>query len=145
MILWRISNYADLTGQGGIRFSARWHSKGNPIVYCAESPAGALNEMLVHFEKATMPDSFRLLKISVPDKLEAAKAKLPKTHWQSDVAITREIGDHWLKQNKTALLRVPSIITPETFNMLVNPAHQDARNIKITKIYKVPFDERLKD
>ena len=50
MRLWRISNYADLAGTGGLVDNARWHSKGRRIVYLADSPASALLELLVRFD-----------------------------------------------------------------------------------------------
>ncbi|WP_155836914.1 RES family NAD+ phosphorylase, partial [Paraburkholderia mimosarum] len=42
MEFWRISNYADLRGIGGLRASGRWHYRGQPVVYLAENPALAL-------------------------------------------------------------------------------------------------------
>ena len=50
MLLWRISNHLSLAGEGGLRASGRWYSRGRRIVYCAQSPAAALLEILVHFE-----------------------------------------------------------------------------------------------
>lgn len=144
MFLWRISNYTDLTGQGGMRYSARWHTKGRAVIYAAESPAGALNEMLVHFDQKYVPKTFSLLKILVPAEIYSITSKLPRKAWQNDTSITRSIGDNWLSKQTSVLLRVPSIITPETFNMLINPAHPEAAKIKIQKIYEVPFDQRLK-
>ena len=67
MILWRISNYADLAGRGGLLAPGRWHDRGNPIVYCADHPSTALLEMLVHVDPDQLPDGFQLLKIHCPD------------------------------------------------------------------------------
>ncbi|MGB9409097.1 MAG: RES family NAD+ phosphorylase, partial [Terracidiphilus sp.] len=57
--LWRISNYVDLSGEGGLTASARWHTKGKPVVYLADSPAGAMLERIVHmtdmYEDANLP------------------------------------------------------------------------------------------
>ncbi|HEY6852191.1 MAG TPA: RES family NAD+ phosphorylase [Terracidiphilus sp.] len=64
MILWRISNYADLLGIGAMEASARWHTAGRPLVYLAETPSSALLEILVHLEADDddRPDSCQLLK-----------------------------------------------------------------------------------
>jgi RES domain-containing protein len=51
MELWRISNYADLSGAGGLRAAGRWHSQGKRIVYLADHPSSALLEMLVHLDR----------------------------------------------------------------------------------------------
>jgi RES domain-containing protein len=60
MALWRISNHADPSGRGGLTASARWHNQGRSIVYPAETPAGALIEILVHLEvrEGRFPHSF---------------------------------------------------------------------------------------
>lgn len=143
MHLWRISNYADLDGIGGLKAAGRWHSKGRPIVYTSEHPAGALSEMLVHLDRADFPDNFQLLKIRVPDGLEFERARVPRTGWKSGVDTTRRIGDRWLITNKSLLLRVPSVIVPEAYNVLINPLHRDITKLKIIGKRMVPLDERL--
>jgi hypothetical protein len=40
-------------------------------------------------------------------------------------------------------LNVPSAIVPETFNVLLNPAHQDAKRIAIVQAGKHAIDPRL--
>ncbi len=67
MVLWRISPFHDLNGEGGKLFSARWHTAGRPVVYLAGSAAGALLEMCVHTDAEDIPTSFTLLKVSGPD------------------------------------------------------------------------------
>jgi hypothetical protein len=44
--------------------------------------------------------------------------------------VTRGLGDGWLTKASAALLTVPSAIIPETFNVLLNPAHQDTKRIE---------------
>ena len=63
--LWRISNYADLSGTGGLRFHARWHTMGSLIVYCADHPAAALAEYLVHLDPEDFTEAFNLLTIEI--------------------------------------------------------------------------------
>ena len=67
MELWRISNYADLSGIGGLRAAGRWHYAGHPIVYLAETPAAALLEVCVHTSANDVPPEFTLLKIEGPN------------------------------------------------------------------------------
>ncbi|MBV9306867.1 MAG: RES family NAD+ phosphorylase, partial [Acidobacteriaceae bacterium] len=56
---------------------------------------------------------------------------------------TRTRGDAWIKANATALLRVPSVITPETWNWLLNPRHQDAARVRIIVSTTHSYDLRL--
>jgi RES domain-containing protein len=147
MFLWRISNHATLDGRGGLIASARWHTEGRRIVYLAESPAGALVEALVHLElhPAHLPRFYRLLKAEVPDDLPPrtiSAADLP-SKWINDQVATRTIGDEWLVSGDSALLRVPSAILPETFNILVNPEHAGAARIRIVWHMDQPWDARL--
>ncbi len=147
MFLWRISNYATLDGRGGLAASARWHTLGRPIVYFAESPAGAMVEALVHLELSPtrFPKFYRLLKAEAPDYISRAALE-PGTlgkKWIRDEIATRTVGDEWLAAGKTSLLRVPSAIVPETFNVLLNPEHAEAARIRVLWHEQYPWDSRL--
>lgn len=148
MIVWRISNYLDLSGQGGLRAAARWHHAGAPIVYTASSPASALVEMLIHLELRDvdhLPDSFLLLMIDMPDSIAVINLDENKLSpaWRTLEEETREAGDAWLLESNSAILSVPSAIVPHTKNYLINPSHPDAKKIKIRSYGHYPFDSRL--
>lgn len=145
MILWRISNHAKLEGRGGLYASGRWHTEGRPIVYFAESPAGAMVEVLVHLEldPAHFPKSYRLLKAEAPDDLSLRTVTELPPDWTSDQVATRTIGDEWLELKRSALLRAPSAILPETFNVLMNPEHAESRRIQVLWHGEYPWDARL--
>ena len=147
MILWRVSNYATLDGVGGLYVSGRWHTKGHPVVYCTLNPATALLEILVHMEidAEDRPERFQMLRIEGPDTLSVEEIKpgaLP-SNWVEDIAFTQNVGDGWLSEAGSLLLRVPSVIVPETWNVLVNPQHAEASLLKVTMRYEHPFDARL--
>ena len=147
MLLWRISNHATLDGEGGLIASARWHTQGHPVLYLAETPAGALVEVLVHLEldPAHMPRSYKLLKAEAPDDIsrqEIGKANLGQ-NWTQDLLATRKLGDEWLRSRVTALLRVPSAIVPETFNLLLNPHHPQASQVRSVSHRDYPWVKRL--
>ncbi|MBI1867779.1 MAG: RES family NAD+ phosphorylase [Methylocystis sp.] len=146
MRLWRISNFTDLAGAGGILFPARWHSAGRPILYAAESPAGALLEILVHLDREDMPEDFQLIEIEV-ETAGAVETIVPETlptTWRSDHAITRAIGDKWLKEARGLVLRVPSLLAPRTWNFLLDPQHGDASKMRIATTERFPFDGRFR-
>lgn len=147
MVLWRVSNHPSLTGEGGLRASARWHTRGGRVVYCAQSPAAALLEILVHFELDVddLPTRYRLLKIDVPDDLEVEHLP-PGTlsdNWLQDIAETRLIGDSWLGQCTSPMLAVPSAIVPETLNILLNPEHPEAERVVLAQVNDHTIDRRL--
>ena len=67
MKVWRVSDHTNLSGQGGMVSAARWHQKGTPVVYCADHPATALLEKLVHVDIEDMPQGYTLITIEVPE------------------------------------------------------------------------------
>jgi RES domain-containing protein len=145
-VLWRISIYASLSGEGGKIASARWHTRGSPIVYLAETPAGAMVEYLVHFAAngGQLPPTYDLLQVQAPDEI-AIKELLPlaDVEWKENPLLTRRIGDEWLAGKETPLARVPSAIVPWTWNILLNPNHPDAGSVQIETVNRERFDTRL--
>jgi len=145
MVRWRISRHKNLTGIGGLRAGGRWHHPGHPIVYLAESPAGALLEVCVHTAANDVPPEFTLLRIEGPDlRFASIKDSDLPSDWPTRPDVTRDIGTAWLQQRETALLRVPSAIVPQTTNFLLNPLHSDTTQLRITEALQYPFDTRLK-
>lgn len=145
MILWRISRHRDLSGLGGLKAAGRWHHAGHAIVYMTETPASALLEVGVHTSANDVPPEFTLLKIEGPD-VETRFIEidtLPK-NWQVQLEVTRDLGTTWLEKNESVLLRIPSVIVPETANVLFNPSHKLATTFRITGVLAYPFDLRLK-
>lgn len=146
MDLWRISNHKSLNGEGGLKYAARWHSVGRRIVYLAESPAGAMIEVLVHLEleEDELPRAYTLLRIEAPDNIATQTISVPAGEaWKANHSLSRRLGDEWLSQGPTALARVPSAILPNTSNYLLNPLHADAERIRIVKAARAVFDPRL--
>ena len=145
-IYWRVSDHADLTGEGGRKAGAHWHTAGSRIVYMAESPVAALVETLVHLDvdPEDMPDLYTLLRISSPDELSIQALDPPTgTEWKRDLELTRSLGDAWLASVQSPLARVPSVIAPCSWNYLLNPAHSDAKQVRIVEVTRERFDPRL--
>jgi RES domain-containing protein len=144
-IYWRISNHLELTGTGGLIASGRWHTRGVPVVYLAESPTSALLENLVHLEisERKIPEIYTLLEIAVPDDLAVHEIHPTIADWQQNQHLTRELGDAWLAARETPLAKVPSAVAPKTWNMLLNPLHPNAADIKIVSATQEAFDLRL--
>jgi RES domain-containing protein len=147
MTLWRVSNYQNLDGVGGLYVSGRWHTKGHPVVYCTLNPATALLETLVHIEidSEDRPERFQVLRIEGPESLsiEKVQADSLSPNLAEDMNATQAIGDRWLSEKRSLLLQVPSVLVPETWNVLLNPLHVEINLLKIIAIYEHPFDSRL--
>jgi RES domain-containing protein len=147
VVLWRISKHDSLNGEGGLRADGRWHTRGRPLVYCSESPAAALLELLVRLEVAPddAPLRYRLLRIAAPDDLAVDRPPDPPLgrHWARRRLATQAIGDTWLAARRSPLMRVPSAIVPETSIFLLNPVHADAARVIVASVSEHELDSRL--
>lgn len=140
MILWRVSSFAALDGEGGLRSPGRWHHAGKRIIYTAESVALALLEALVQFDlESRMPSRYQLLKIEVPDEADSAlfEGSAPER------AASQTWGDRWLVERSSLLARVPAVVAPHSFNWLINPAHPAASAVRLVETQQWNWDDRL--
>ena len=135
----------DISGEGAKQFGSRWNSKGNAVLYTAEHISLAVLEMLVHLQFKEVPADYWLLQLSIPDNatitdIDAGKLK---NNWQDDIGYTQFIGNEFLQSLPTLLLKVPSAVIAEEYNVLANPLHPDFKKIKIGKSKAFRFDNRL--
>lgn len=147
MIVYRLSKeiYADdLSGKGAEIGGGRWNSKGNAALYTAQSIALCVAEIAVHIPLGILPKDYRLIHIEIPDIDFLEPKRLPKD-WNSFPHIhdTQKIGYRFLKERKFLILKIPSAAVQGEFNYIINPRHQDFSGIKIKKIEKFTFDDRL--
>lgn len=147
MIVYRITLAkwtGSLTASGR---AARWNGNGHFMIYAASTRALACLENVVHRRSIGTDDLFRVTLIEIPDDIKIIKIdkkRLP-ANWQEYInyASCQSIGNGWLNENKTAVLRVPSAIIAEEYNYLLNPKHPDFTRIKIRSTERFTFDERL--
>jgi RES domain-containing protein len=149
MMLWRISNHLDLSGLGGERGNARWHTmaEGKRIVYLAEHPALALVETLVNMkgDRRGLPKEFRLLRVEVASEIvveSIGEETLPEG-WRDDFPATQALGDDWLARQSSALISVPSAPSPESRNYLFHPRHPEAEKVRVVWSRWIRYDRRL--
>jgi RES domain-containing protein len=147
VILWRVSNHSTLNGAGGLSAAGRWHTAGRRIVYGAPNPATALLEVLVHakVDIENVPVNYRFLEIETPDALaiEDVDVSALGWAWRTDLEATRRAGDEWLRSGRTALFRVPSVIVPSTWNVLMNPQHPESAQARIVRVHSHGIGARL--
>ncbi len=148
MITYRISNaeYSnDISGSGAKLVGSRWNSKGVPLLYTAEYISLAVLEMLVNTQFRNYNIALDLMYINIPDQLPAGSIELRglKKDWKVDIDYTRFIGDEFIKQKESLLLKVPSAVVQEEHNYLVNTLHPDFKKVKIIKTKSFWPDERL--
>jgi RES domain-containing protein len=148
MIVYRISNSAyknDISGTGAKLMGARWNSKGMPVLYTSQHISLAVLEMLVNTNFKDYEIALDLMYLKFPDELPVTVVdpRNLKNNWRSDFEYTRYIGDEFLKQKESLILKVPSAVIQEEYNYLANPMHADFKKIKLTKTKSFWPDERL--
>jgi RES domain-containing protein len=145
-IVWRLASgrYPALDGEGARRVGGRWNSAGHPAVYTSESLALCLAESLVHLPK-DLPRGYQSFKVFVPDDaIEVFDITSLIEGWQSNLLFTRDVGDQWLTARRSLALTVPSVVLPESSNMLLNPMHPRANDLRVMDQQPFTFDPRLR-
>ena len=145
---WRITKvrHRPYDGTGAMRTGARWSSPGRPVIYASDSFAGAILEILAHaLRPRTLPGPHHSVELEIPDRLveELEPAAVPG--WDApDGLAARAFGDRWLAEKRSAVLVVPSVPSrPVGRSVLVDPQHPEARRIRVSQPFDVPWDERL--
>ncbi|MGZ8955920.1 MAG: RES family NAD+ phosphorylase [Methylovulum sp.] len=133
-------------GTGAAFIGGRWNSPGKPVIYGSLSYSCAMLEILAHANIGRIPTTHRFVAVEVPDNVSVEfcdEHSIP-VGWDSEnSASARAFGDQWLKEARSAVLVVPSVIARLDRNVLVNPLHPDASKLIIADPEKVIWDKRL--
>lgn len=138
--------YPLFDGMGSYLTGNRWNSTGQRVIYSAETYAGALLETLVRSNLAHAPERSAWIHITVPPSVlmeEVASHEVPG--WDApDRVASRQYGDRWYLEGRTAVLLVPSMVTQGIErNALINQAHPHFAAITATEPRDVGWDSRL--
>lgn len=148
MLVYRIAlaKYANKLVASGR--AARWNPNDVDMIYTASSRSLACLENVVHRNQLGLNLAFNVMTIEVPDNLKITTIALNtlKPDWSNfnQMRFTQTIGENWIKEQKTAILAVPSSIIEEEFNYLINPKHEDFGAIKLIRSLPFVFDQRIK-
>lgn len=138
----------DLTGKGAELFGGRWNRPGTPCIYTSETLSLALLEYAVNNSLDNIPRALSYTIYEIPDKgfRKALVSSLPGNWTERPVPVsTMDFGTKLLRENKHLILAVPSVVIPDEFNYLINPAHKDIQKVKIIGKKDFVFDIRLKE
>lgn len=128
--------------------AARWNSNDREMIYTSSSQSLACLENVVHRSQVGLSDHFRVLTIEIPESTTIVSLDIEQLSCQwhafENMHITQHLGDQWLKEANSAVLRIPSSIIQSEFNYLLNPGHADFRLIKPVNAEPFLFDERIK-
>jgi len=141
MQLYRLcrQRYAELTGFGAKKTGGRWNRKGIAALYTAQNAALAVLEVLVHLDKAELPDDYVMLEISIPDPA------IVSIDDQSDerLEFLYQNGHRGLASESLGF-SIPSIIVPHDRIVVLYPeAAIGPGSLAITRVTPFAFDRRL--
>jgi RES domain-containing protein len=134
------------TGEGPWRYGGRWNSPGVRVVYVSEHQSTAAFEVFANRVPFILGEKYKAYHLAWPDGLtEIVPAKKLPTNWRISPppAETMEIGDRWVQERRSAALALPSAISPDDTNFLLNPYHADFKRIRIDPPINFDFDPRL--
>ena len=156
MQLWRIASDTpswtadDMAGKGAASKGVRWNVAGEHATYASTSVSLAAWETRAHLGRTgtKLPFNRFLIRIDVPEDIWAARigvaTPLP-VGWNAipEGMVSRSLGSAWLAASGSALFAVPSVIIEEEDNIIINPAHADAKRLKATKVRRFLYDHRV--
>lgn len=106
------------------------------MLYMAATPELAALEERVHLDlpPELIPDDYVLMSVDLDG--------LAIEHLPALPADPAAFGDRWLSEQRTPVLQVPSVIIPESSNLLLNPVHPQGC-ARIRAVRNFSFDRRL--
>lgn len=79
-----------------------------------------------------IPQDELAIRVSIPDDLKIDRVEtgdLPNDWQELDHPACVAIGDAWIDKARSAVLKVPSAVVPQDYNLVLNPKHADFARI----------------
>ena len=130
-------------GEGARIYGGRWNSKGMQIVYTSNSLALCSLEIFIHLPSYRLLTEYIYMTISFDSELVTKVSLMDGWDERPVSKIAQTIGDQWVEESQSAVLRVPSVLMPDGHNYLININHPDFNNIRIGKPLPLQFDTRF--
>jgi len=137
VLVWRLSRkaYLDraLEGRGARQFGGPWNSRGVAVAYTSESLELALLEAIMHLDVDLLPKDYWQICFELDDALVTGPPKRLPSGWSDPppyAVRVQKVGDAWVEAGTSVALRVPASVLPERYNVLLNPAHLDIRQVR---------------
>jgi RES domain-containing protein len=134
-------------GGGAFRWGGRWTSPGRSVIHAAESYSLAILENLVHFNLGELPPHLVVVRLQIPAAVSRQiieADQLPGWDGPTPNPVSRAHGDQWYDERRSAVLIVPSVLSPFDCNVLIHQEHPESRAIEVGKPLPATLDERLR-
>ncbi len=116
------------------------------MIYCSDSLATCLLEILVHTGGAPPPVNLGWIEIDAPDELSMERVfpeELPG--WDEPSALaSQEFGRKWLDEARSCLLWIPSVAASGlAWNAVLNVQHPEFQRVTANSVQSLKLDSRL--
>ena len=132
------------SGLGARLDGGRWNAIGTPVVDLSSSRPLSVLEVLTQVRRASdladyvlIPATFDEADIETLDALPPDWRALPASD------STRRVGEQWVAEARSLVLRVPSVVLPAEANFVFNPAHPAAGRLQVGPAEALDIDPRL--
>lgn len=139
-----------LSTVGSHRYGGRWNPKGIGVLYTSQTPELSLLETLVHLPPLTLREIPKLwlstLELpKIPESIFWINPSQLPTYWNTGpLSDTQTILTEWLVSPFSLAIAVPSVIMPESYNLLLHPQHAAYSEVKVIRQRSLPLDARLR-
>jgi RES domain-containing protein len=145
---WQIADgrFDPFSAVGASLVGGRWNSPGLGVIYASRSYAGAMLECLAHAGIGRVPRTHVAVEIAIAEAVAVEwhdESGLPAGWDHADLRVARAVGDAWIRERRTAVMVVPSVVAHREGNVLINPQHRDFTGIVAGTPEAVVWDARL--
>jgi RES domain-containing protein len=137
---------AAFDGEGARLHGGRWNSPGTRVAYASDSIALGALEVLAHLQSSAVLQAYSLVSLQFPeDSVEALETAALPSRWRRfpSPPENQAIGDRWVAEGRSLILRVPSALIPDASNFLINPSHPGFSAVMVGRPERFAFDPRL--
>jgi len=145
---WRVADgrFDPFSPVGASLVGGRWNSPGVGVIYASSTYAGAMLECLAHAGIGRVPRTHVAVEIAIAEAVAVERTddtSLPAGWDHADLRVARGFGDAWIRERRSAVLVVPSVVARREGNVLINPKHRDFSDIVARTPEPVVWDARL--
>ena len=108
-----------------------------------------MSEVAVHVPYGILPKDYFVISILIPDSsiksLDVPLLEAMHLNWQQIPYSyeTQVIGDDFINEGTSLALKVPSVVVPGDYNLILNPNHKDYHKVKVIEVKPFSFDKRI--
>ncbi|MGI9303567.1 MAG: RES family NAD+ phosphorylase [Gammaproteobacteria bacterium] len=135
--------YPVYSAEGARLATGRWNTTGQAVIYTSEHHSTAVLEKLVRLGE--MPPNQHYIEVTIPTGIcyeEIADATVPGWY-EKNCLSARAYGARWYREQRSAILIVPSVVARLDMNVLINTQHKQFSRIKASRERAIWWDDRL--